>query len=148
MAKQYRGGILDIRGGRIDCDDRRVVRRGDTDQCRRHIAVVYSVIDDNFDDAVSRDRIVASAAEADRLQRSLVFSERSEAGEREDAGTGIVAGRGDRSRQRPADRQQIADLRVRQRDRRGSDIRAADIGDGGIGVCDRHRAPFSVNVVR
>jgi hypothetical protein len=114
-----RRGVLDIRGGRIDGDDRGVVRRGDADDRDRQIAVVRPVADHDLDEAVSRDGILAGVAVANLLQRSLVISVRARAGEREDAGTRIVASRGDRYGQRPADREQIAGLRVRQRDGRG-----------------------------
>ena len=139
--KQYRGGILLVGGIRND-ERGRVIGRHDRDKRERGLAVVYSVIDDDLNDAVSRNRIVASRAEADRLQRSLVVGERSDVGERQGSGGRVVSGSGDAARQRQGGGQQIADLRVRQRDGRRSD-RAADIGiaDEGIGVRDCDRRP-------
>ena len=63
-------------GGRIDCDGRGVVRRGDTDQCGRHIAVVRAVVDHHLDEAVCRAGIVAGVAVENLLQRGFVFSQR------------------------------------------------------------------------
>ena len=109
--------------------DRRVVDGHDPDKRDRGLAVVYSVIDDNCDDAVSRNRSVASRAEADRLQRSLVVGKQSDPGERQDFGDRVVAGSGDTAPATTgwpsADRR----LRVRQRDGCRSDIRAAEIRD-------------------
>jgi hypothetical protein len=96
--------------------DRGVVDGHDRNKRGRGLAVVYSVIDDDLNDAVSRDRIVASRAEADRLQRGLVVGKRSDVGERQGSGDRIVRGSGDTARQRQGGGQQIADLRVRQRD--------------------------------
>ena len=140
-AGDRQGGVLgDGLRGRHGVD-RGVVDGHDRNKRGRGLAVVYSVIDDDLNDAVSRNRIVASRAEADRLQRSLVVGERGDAGERQDSGDRVVAGSHDASRQRAGSRQQVASLRVRQRDGRRSESRAVGIGDQRIDVGDRNRRP-------
>jgi hypothetical protein len=114
--KQYRGGILLIRGIYCDRERGRIIGRHDRNKRGRGLAVVYSVIDDDLNDADPRNRSVASRAEADRLQRRLVVGERSDVGERQGSGDRVVSGSGDTARRRQGGGQQIADLRVRQRD--------------------------------
>ena len=114
--KRYRGGILLVGGVRDRRARARHWPRHDRDKRDRGLAVVYSVIDDDLNDAVSRNRIVASRAEADRLQRSLVVGERSDAGERQGSGGRVVSGSGDTARQRAGHGQRVTCLRVRQRD--------------------------------
>ena len=128
----------------------RVIDGHDRDKRDRGLAVVYAVVDDNFDDAVSRNRIVASRAEADRLQRSLVVSEGGDAGERQEPGDRVVSGSGDAARQTPVTVSSIAALRVRQRDGGRSEV-VLPISGSPMRVSVSAIAtgvPFSVNVVR
>src|SRR4029453_12177633 len=82
-------GILLVDGVRND-ERGRIIGRHDRDKRDRGLALVYAIVDDNFDDAVSRNRSVASRAEADRLQRRLVVGERSGVGERQGSGDRVV----------------------------------------------------------
>ena len=54
--------VLDIGGGGIDGEDRRVVHRHDTDHRGCHVAGVHAVADDHLDEAVFGGGIVAGVA--------------------------------------------------------------------------------------
>ena len=128
----------DRRAVRVEIERRRDVGN-DVQEGRADIAVEVTVVDRDLNDAVRSGS--ARGVEDHLAQGCLVFCQGSLAGEREDAGNGIVGSRGDRYGQHPADREQIAGLRVRQRDRRQFDRSAVGVGDGNVGVGDRYLRP-------
>ena len=128
----------DRRAVRVEIERRRDVGN-DVQEGRADIAVEVTVVDRDLNDAVSSGS--ARGVEDHLAQGCLVFCQGSLAGEREDAGNGIVGSRGDRYGQHPADREQIAGLRVRQRDRRRFDRSAVGVGNGNVGVGDRYLRP-------